>query len=196
MLRRDPFKPTSPKGDPTTRGLCSAGAPPSRGCRGHTAMAEPLPSRHALSGQAKSPGPGVADTSWGGCMVGWVGAGESERMRVEKGEWDTGGPDATLTAEPPSSGPTSPEPRSQPVQAWGQVHGSRGCPSPGPPGTPRFVLGKPVAAPSQAPGCREDAAGSCRGPAVPPSPCHLLCMKVTARNFILILYAPCVRELL
>lgn len=107
-----------------------------------------------------------------------------------------GGSDATLTAEPPSPGHASPEPRPHPVQARGQVHGSRGCPSPGPPGMAHSPLGKPAATPGQAPGRREDAAGGCRGPAVPPSPCHVLCMKVTVRNFILILHARCVRELL
>lgn len=113
-----------------------------------------------------------------------------------QGGRDARGSDATLTAEPPPPGSASPEPCPHPVQARGQVHGSRGCPSPGPPGVAHSPLGKPTAAPGQAPGCREDAVGGCRGPAVPPSPCHLLCMKVAARNFILTLRARCVRELL
>lgn len=108
-----------------------------------------------------------------------------------------GGSDATLTAEPPSPGPVSTEPRPHPLQAWGQVHGSGQCPSPEPPGTPFSQPGRPAAAPGEAPGRGENAVGSCRGPAIPASSSrHVLCMKTTGRNFILIPCACCVRELL
>lgn len=66
VLGRDPFKPACPKHGPPAAGLCSAGTPPFRGCRGWTdSRGGPLPSLHALSTQAKSPGPRDARGLWG-----------------------------------------------------------------------------------------------------------------------------------
>lgn len=203
MLGRDPFKPACPEGGPPAARFCLAEAPLSWGCRGHghAPALPPCPQR-----PSKEPwtwgcgwvlgGHGVPLRAGPIHVAGWVRASEGEGTGMEKGEGGTRGSDATLTAETPPPGPASPEPRLHPVQAQGQVHGSRGCLSPRPPGTPRSLLGTLAAAPDQAPGHREDAVCGCRGPAVPPSPCHVLCMKVTARNFILILRAWRVRELL
>lgn len=83
----------------------------------------------------------------------------------------------------PPPDPAAPEPRPQPVQARGQVHGSGGRPCPGPPGAARSPPGKPAAAPGQPPRRRQDAASGHRGPAVPLSPCHVLCMRVISSRF-------------